>query len=156
MLADPDTLRIIAVPDFEFTNAMPAQYADDVPWWLLLQQPATWISEGSFQQFLDLFQPRKEQFIRAMERAESGIPLVAGESRLSARMRDSWNTGGWFNLASRSSFDIDEAYWETLHKSGLGEALMDRKTVEERDRFIRLKRLSLKITADKGKMTPGF
>lgn len=32
MLADPATLRITAVLDFEFTNAMPAQFAYDPPW----------------------------------------------------------------------------------------------------------------------------
>ena len=31
MLADPDTLRITAVLDFEFTNAMPAQFTCDPP-----------------------------------------------------------------------------------------------------------------------------
>jgi len=35
MLADPETLRITAVLDWEFTNAMPAQFAFDPPSWLL-------------------------------------------------------------------------------------------------------------------------
>lgn len=41
MLADPETLLITAVIDFEFTNAMPAQFAQDPPWWLLLAPPVT-------------------------------------------------------------------------------------------------------------------
>lgn len=32
MLVNPDTLRITAVLDFEFTNAMPAQFTYDPPW----------------------------------------------------------------------------------------------------------------------------
>lgn len=32
MLVDPDTLRITAVLDLEFTNAMPAQFTYDPPW----------------------------------------------------------------------------------------------------------------------------
>ena len=36
MLADPKTFQITAVLDFEFTNTMPAQFAYDPPWWLLL------------------------------------------------------------------------------------------------------------------------
>jgi anti-sigma-K factor RskA len=68
------------------------------------------ISEGK-QEFLDLFEPWKEQFIRAMERVEDTLPLPAGEPRLSTRMRDSWNSQRfWFNLAARSSFDVNEIY----------------------------------------------
>jgi hypothetical protein len=34
MLADPDTITITLVFDFEFSNAMPVQFACDVPWCL--------------------------------------------------------------------------------------------------------------------------
>ncbi|KAL1850486.1 hypothetical protein Daus18300_012900 [Diaporthe australafricana] len=71
MLVDPKTLRITAVFDFEFTNVMPAQFAYDVPWWLLLQPPAVWLRDGNMEDFLGLFEPRKDQFIRAVERAEA-------------------------------------------------------------------------------------
>jgi hypothetical protein len=49
MVANLETLRITAVLDFEFTNAMPAQFAYDPPWWLLLKQPAGWVREGQVQ-----------------------------------------------------------------------------------------------------------
>jgi hypothetical protein len=39
MLVDAETLKITAVLDLEFTNAMPAQFAYDPPWWLLLVGP---------------------------------------------------------------------------------------------------------------------
>ncbi|KZL78142.1 phosphotransferase enzyme family protein [Colletotrichum tofieldiae] len=137
MLVNPETLRISAVLNFEFTNAMPAQFANN----LLLQQPAVWISEGKTQEFLTLFQPRKEQFIHAMERAEAKSPLATEEISLSARMQDSWDSGRfWFNLASRSSFDIDEIYWEVLHKDNLGEALLDSATLGEKEAFLRRKK----------------
>ncbi|CAG7558097.1 unnamed protein product [Fusarium equiseti] len=42
MLVDPETLCITAVLDFEFTNAMPAQFSYDPPWWLLLSGPEAW------------------------------------------------------------------------------------------------------------------
>ncbi|KDN65744.1 putative phosphotransferase [Colletotrichum sublineola] len=141
MLVDLETLRIIAVLDFEFTNAMPAQFAEDVPWWLLLQQPAVWIGGGKLQEFLTLFQPRKEQFIRAMERAEAKSQLATEGISLSARMRDSWDSGRfWFNLASRSSFDISEIYWGVLHKDGLGEALLDSAIMREKEAFLQRKK----------------
>lgn len=36
MLINPKTLRITALLDVEFTNAMPAQFTYDPPWWLLM------------------------------------------------------------------------------------------------------------------------
>ncbi|KAH8746937.1 kinase-like domain-containing protein [Diaporthe sp. PMI_573] len=137
MLVDPKTLRITAVFDFEFTNVMPAQFAYDVPWWLLLQPPAVWLRDGNMEDFLRLFEPRKDQFIRAVERAEARSSLPAGETPLSARMRDSWNSRRfWFNLASRCSFDVDDFYWQALHKEGLGEATLDSATMAEKERFL--------------------
>ncbi|KAI1774270.1 hypothetical protein F4818DRAFT_452333 [Hypoxylon cercidicola] len=140
MLVNPETLRITAVLDFEFTNAMPAQFANDLPWWLLLKHPAIWVGDGKIQEFLDLFVPRKEQFTRAMERVEARSLQLAAERRLSVQMRDSWDSGRfWFNLASRCSFDVDDIYWEVLHKTGLGEAILDGTTLAEKERFLRRK-----------------
>jgi hypothetical protein len=63
MLINPETMEITALLDFEFTNVMPAQFAYDLPWWLILRQPGIEVSEGEAgkQRFLDLFEPRKEQ-----------------------------------------------------------------------------------------------
>lgn len=44
MLVDPATQRITTILDWEFTNAMSSQFAEDVSWWLLLRNPARWIS----------------------------------------------------------------------------------------------------------------
>lgn len=140
MLVDPKTLRISAVFDFEFTSVMPAQFAYDVLWWLLLQPPAVWLRDGKMGDFLRLFEPRKDQFIRAMERAEATSSLPAGELRLSARMRHSWDSRRfWFNLASRCSFDVDDFYWQALHEEGLGEAMLDSATMAEKERFLEQK-----------------
>ncbi|KAK0111011.1 hypothetical protein ONS95_001391 [Cadophora gregata] len=140
MLVDPETMRITALLDFEFTNAMPAQFAYDLPWWLILQQPGIEVSEGK-QKFLDLFEPRKEQFLCAMERVEARTTMPAGELRLSARMRESWDSGRfWFNLASRSSFDVDQIYWEMLHKEGSGEVMLDPTTAAKKEEFLKMKK----------------
>ncbi|ROT35124.1 hypothetical protein SODALDRAFT_329301 [Sodiomyces alkalinus F11] len=140
MLIDPKTLRITALFDFEFTNVMPAQFTHDVPWWLLLQPPAVWLRDDEMETFLRLFEPRKDQFIRAMERVESKLAVPTGKQRLSARMRDSWDTRRfWFNLAARCSFDVDDFYWQALHKEGLGEAMLDCATLAEKDNFVRRK-----------------
>ncbi|KAH6646918.1 hypothetical protein BKA67DRAFT_580918 [Truncatella angustata] len=140
MLVNPNTLRITAVLDWEFTNTMPSQYANDVPWWLLLKQPASWVCDGEIQEFLDLFIPRMEQFIRAVIRIEAKSPPIAGQLRLSARMRDSWDSGRfWFNLASRSSFDFGEIFWDALHKKDLRGGILDMATLAEKESFVKRK-----------------
>ncbi len=140
MLVDPKTLRITAVFDFEFTNTMPAQFAYDVPWWLLLQPPAVWLRDGKMEDFLRLFEPRKDQFIRAMERVEARSPSATGEPHLSAQMRDSWNSRRfWFNLASRCSFDVDDFYWQALYEEGGGEVMLDSATMAEKRSFLEQK-----------------
>jgi aminoglycoside phosphotransferase (APT) family kinase protein len=147
MLINPETMEITALLDFEFTNVMPAQFAYDLPWWLILRDPGIEVSEGEAgkQKFLDLFEPRKEQFIHAMERVEARSARPAGKPLLSARMRDSWDSGRfWFNLASRNSVDVDQIYWQILHKEGLGEAMLDTATLAGKEEFLERKEVQFK------------
>jgi hypothetical protein len=147
MLVNPETMEITALLDFEFTNVMPAQFAYDLPWWLILRQPGIEVSEGEAgkQKFLDLFEPRKDQFIHAMERVEARSAQPAGEPLLSARMRDSWDSGRfWFNLASRNSVDVDQIYWQILHKEGRGEAMLDIATLVGKEEFLERKEVQFK------------
>lgn len=141
MLADPKTLRITAVLDLEFTNAMPPQYAYDIPSWLLLQHPAELLGSGK-NKFLELFEPRKDQFLYAVERVEARLPPTESSGMLlSARMRESWESGRfWFNLISRSSFDIDEIYWEVLHTKDIGEAVSKEVSDTDKEKFLTRKR----------------
>jgi hypothetical protein len=105
MLADPETLQITAVLDFEFTNAMPAQYLYDVPSWLLLASPHCWLERDDKASFDELFIPQMELFIREVEKVESEYPPLDKEEplhHLSASMRESWSSGRfWFNYAMR-------------------------------------------------------
>jgi hypothetical protein len=80
MLVNPETLRITAVFDFEFTNVMPAQFAYNVLWWLLLQPPAVRLRDNKMEDFLRLFEPTKDQFIRAMQRAEAQLLLLGANA----------------------------------------------------------------------------
>ncbi|KAJ3549634.1 hypothetical protein NM208_g403 [Fusarium decemcellulare] len=140
MLVDPETLRITAVLDFEFTNAMPAQFTYDPPWWLLLSGPEVWLDRGSIQEFRDQYEPRMEQFLKALELLEDESVsreqhLVKG--RLSTRMRDSWRSGRfWFDYAARKSFELDAVYWATLHDGGTGLELLDDDARGEMEPFI--------------------
>lgn len=140
MLADPDTLRITAVLDFEFTNAMPAQFTYDPPWWLLLLGPDMWLERHSMEKFLARYVPKMEQFLRALERVEKRSSLEASRQSplLSDRVRDSWATGRfWFDYGIRKSFDIDAVYWAALHKEG--DDMLDEQLEEEIEKFVDLK-----------------
>ncbi|KAK2035571.1 hypothetical protein LX32DRAFT_633327 [Colletotrichum zoysiae] len=135
MLVDPDTMQITAVLDWEFTNAMPAQFSHDPPWWLLLTDPGSWVDRNAVQEFRELYEPRMEQFLRMLEVVEAedardvrgGGDGDANDRRpLSARMRSSWVEGRfWFNFASRKSYDVDTIYWRVLHDGGDAIKLLD-------------------------------
>lgn len=134
MLVHPETLQITAVLDFEFTNAMPAQFTYDPPWWLLLSPPEVWLDRGSMEEFQDLYEPRMEQFLRMLE-------LVEGtEPRLSTCMRDSWKSGRfWFDYAARKSFELDVIYWAALHDGGTGIELLDDQARSEMELLVEKK-----------------
>jgi Phosphotransferase enzyme family len=148
MLIDPDTLRITALLDFEFTNTMPAQFAYDPPWWLLLLGPDIWLERYSMKEFLACYVPKMEQFLRALERIEAKSASTRGQSeepRLSAQMRDSWKTRRfWFNYAARKSLDVDAIYWNILHEDGAGVELLDEETRAEMEPFTQMKMKQLK------------
>ncbi len=143
MLVDPVTLRITALLDFEFTNAMPAQFAYDPPWWLLLLGPEIWEERYSLNEFLVRYQPKMEQFLRALERLEVKSASTKGqleEPRLSTHMRDSWKTGRfWFNYAARKCLDVDFIYWKFLHEEGAGVELLDEETRAGMEPFKKMK-----------------
>jgi hypothetical protein len=132
MLADPKTLKITAVLDFEFTNAMPEQYTYDVPSWLLLASPHTWLERDDRAGFEELFVPQMDLFLGEVERAEARSPASEGEENgLAARMRESWDSGRfWFNYAMRTSVDVDAVYWKALYDGTEGE-IEDEEEVQQ-------------------------
>lgn len=148
MLIDPKTLRITALLDFEFTNTMPAQFAYDPPWWLLLLGPDIWLERYSMEEFLASYVPKMEQFLRALERMEAKSASTRGQSKelpLSAQMRESWKTRRfWFNYAARKSLDVDAVYWNVLHEDGAGVEMLDEETRAEMEPFIQMKMKQLK------------
>ncbi|UPK91555.1 hypothetical protein LCI18_002490 [Fusarium solani-melongenae] len=143
MLVDPETFQITAVLDFEFTNAMPAQFTYVPPWWLLLSGPEVWLDRGSIEEFRSLYEPRMKQFLQALElveetSAQGGQQLT--EPRLSARMLESWRSGRfWFDYAARKSFELDAIYWTALHDRDTGVELLDDEARAEMEPFIEKK-----------------
>jgi hypothetical protein len=113
MLADPDTFKVHAIIDWEFTHAMPVQFSYDPPWWLILKGPDMWLENYSFEEFLARYEPRLEQFLRAMERVEARLPPL--KPNLSSQMQQSLKSGQlWFDYGIRKSLDVDDIYWSAL------------------------------------------
>ncbi|KAL2867700.1 uncharacterized protein BJX67DRAFT_380644 [Aspergillus lucknowensis] len=148
MLIDLETLQITTILDFEFTNAMPAKFTYDPPWWLLLSGPEVWLKCCVMDEFLALYKPRIEQFLRALEKVESEKVLEVEQPvglSLSARIRDLWRTGRfWFDYAARKSFDVDVIYWAALHKDSAGIEMLDDKVRTEMEPFTKIKMEQLK------------
>ncbi|KAH9861673.1 hypothetical protein J1614_011426 [Plenodomus biglobosus] len=117
MLADPETLKVNAILDWEFTHAMPAQFTYDPPWWLILKGPDIWLGSYNMEAFLARYEPRLEQFLRAFERVEARSPPT--EPRLSTQMRESWKSGQfWADYGIRKSLDVDDIFWGAIHREG--------------------------------------
>lgn len=148
MLADPETLQITAVLDFEYTNAMPAQFAYDPPWWLLLLGPDMWLERRTMEEFLARYEPRMEQFLRTLERLEAKSGSREMQPRgphLSTRMRDSWTTRRfWFDYGIRKSFDVDAVYWAALHDGSAGIDSLDDEARAEMESMKQMKMEQLK------------
>ncbi|KAI4682603.1 hypothetical protein J4E81_009678 [Alternaria sp. BMP 2799] len=132
-----DDLNVKAVLDFEFCNALPAQFAHDPPWWLTILRPTTWIdNDFQFGALKDRLEPHIEQFLQVMEKKEKemGGTVVP----LSARMRDSWTSNRfWFNAAMQDSWSIDAVYWAALHKPG--DEVLDDALKAEMETFVEMK-----------------
>jgi hypothetical protein len=122
ILVDPDTLRIKAVLDLEFTNAMPSQFASDAPWWLLLVGPDSYLlRDRTLEEFVEAYEPRLEHFLQVMERVEGAKDGAGGTQPLSKLMRESWDTKRfWFNYAARKPFDVEVFFDKYLNESNAG------------------------------------
>jgi aminoglycoside phosphotransferase (APT) family kinase protein len=117
ILVDKETLQITALLDLEFSNAMPAQFAHNPPWWLLLVGPDMWLERGyTMDDFVLLYNPRLQQFLQAMEEMED--ETNRGRT-LSTLMHDSWRGDFWFNFAARKSLDVDAIFYSQLEKSNM-------------------------------------
>ncbi|KAM3502044.1 hypothetical protein MY10362_005126 [Beauveria mimosiformis] len=122
MTVEPITGQILGVFDFEFTNAMPIQFACDPPLSLFRILPGSALDAGYFAWFLQEYEPILEQFLDAMEREEQKLG-PSEQMALSARMRDSWDTKRvWLNFGLHRLNYTDALYWAIvyqLHPGGI-------------------------------------
>ena len=96
MVIDPDTLRTTAVLDLEFTNAMPST---------LVAAVGRGPRGRNYEAFVAAYKPRMERLVRAIEHEASYETMGRrGKKPLSSLMRESWDTGRFWNLSIWTSF----------------------------------------------------
>ncbi|OAA63459.1 Protein kinase-like domain protein [Niveomyces insectorum RCEF 264] len=111
ILADPATGKITALLDLEFTNTMPAAFAQDPPLWHATYDLARCIERGLLSIWQERYSPNLDAFLAALEEVEAehgeALPL------LSTRMRESWDRGIYLiNCALHHSEMTDILYHE--------------------------------------------
>lgn len=148
-----DSLQIVAALDWEFCYAAPIQFSSSPPWWLLLKKPGDWLADEGPESFLNQYTPKLELFLQTMEQREEARTTVARvppSKRLSARMRQAFDDKSfWFNMAARTSFEVDDIYWYMLDEYCYGPRASIRQRVisctsgvpihNDRERIVRLK-----------------
>jgi len=146
ILVDPENLRIKAVLDLEFTNAMPRQFASDAPWWLLLVGPDSYLlRDRTLEKFVEAYEPRLEHFLQVMERVEGERNGAGGTQPFSKLMRESWDTKRfWFNYAARKPFDVDAFFDKYLNESNAGIGSLDEDAREILEPFVEMKMKQLR------------
>ncbi|KAH6689067.1 phosphotransferase [Plectosphaerella plurivora] len=112
-------VEVVAVIDWEFTYAAPAQFALDPPWWLLFETPEMWRPSG-VDEWSKAYEPQLQIWLQAVEEQEQGVAFLDGIP-LSVHMRESWETGRfWLNYAARKSWVFDAVYWTFLDELFFG------------------------------------
>jgi len=143
VLVDKDD-RVVAVVDWEFAYAAPAQFTFDPPWWLLLMEPDWW-EDGAYPEWMEAYEPRMQTFIRVLEEEErnlleggdfaesvAGMSLESGAEKQSSkkgraaispaqRMRERWETRSrMVNFAARKTWCFDAIFWRYLDPAYFG------------------------------------
>lgn len=118
-----DDDKLAAVIDWEFSYAAPAEFTFSPPWWLLLKDQDMW--EEGLDDWAAHYEKRLPTFLCALEAREKEFfergRLDGSEKLLSARMRESWETGGfWVTFAARKSWAFDGIYWRFLDERFFG------------------------------------
>ncbi|PGH03336.1 hypothetical protein AJ80_08696 [Polytolypa hystricis UAMH7299] len=138
-----DSLRIVAVIDWEFTYAAPAEFTYSPPWWLLLETPEDW--NWGVSDWAATYESRLKTFLKAMKtREDSAIRegMISEHQRLSIRMQDSWDNGSfWVNYGLRKSWAFDMV-WPYIDRKFFGGNGTDERRIDLLDSGQRLRLLT--------------
>lgn len=127
--------QIVAVIDWEFTYAAPAEYSQSPPWWLLIEQPEFWTDKG-MEEWTKIYGDRLNIFLRVLrareqDRIERGI--LDRENILSDHMERSWTSGDfWISYAARKSFAFDTVFFKYIDERFFGDREAGLKALETR------------------------
>jgi len=123
VLVDAD-FKIVAVIDWEYTYAAPAEFTFSPPWWLLLEAPEYW--PGGLSDWATTYEPRLGTFLRVLEMREEAAMqngTLEHRQRLSGPMRESWETGAfWVSYAARKSWAFDAVFWRWIDAKFFGKS----------------------------------
>ncbi|RFU25426.1 hypothetical protein B7463_g10914, partial [Scytalidium lignicola] len=114
-----DNDKIVSVIDWEFTYAAPAEFAYSPLWWLLLEPPEEW--PRGILDWSKEYEPRLRTFLEALKEQEDSMisdGQLTEDQRLSARMKESWETGDfWMAYAARKSWTFDVVFWQMINSN---------------------------------------
>ncbi|TAQ88886.1 hypothetical protein B7494_g2811 [Chlorociboria aeruginascens] len=112
ILVDPETAESTAVIDHEYTNPMPAAFAQDPPLWQLPWQLEKTLERDLFPWWMQTYELVLKEFLVAMERVEARQQGQGQGRPLSALMRASWESRQCLvNFAAHNSDCVDAIYW---------------------------------------------
>lgn len=106
-----DSLEVVAVTNWAFSYAAPAQFAGSMPWWLLLERPHDIIDKYDVESFKSYYSTA-DKFLLLLKQKEQERGMDTAKDRLSQRMWQSLkDRSAWFTLACRDTASMDLLYW---------------------------------------------
>lgn len=105
-----DELNIKALIDLDYSNVVLTRFTCDPPWWLTVHSSMEVLRKDYHnQQFVKLYEPEQEIFLKAMGKAETEKKYPGDP--LSAKMRGSGKSGRfWFNQTMVYSWRMEYHY----------------------------------------------
>jgi hypothetical protein len=125
---------------------MPSQYASELPWRLLLIEPGSYLlRDRNIGNFVEAYEPRLEQALKAMRRVEKTRHGADRERPLSCLMRESWTTKRfWFNYVARKLFDVGVLFDNCIKESDAGVESLSKEVRAGLQPFVEIKMKQLK------------
>ena len=116
--------KIAAVVDWKFTYAAPVEFTYVPPWWLLIEKPEYWPTDGGLEDWCREYECRLQTFLRALiNREDKAIKKsqLKEDQRLSGPMQESWESGDfWIAYIARNNFAFDATYWQKIDSRFFG------------------------------------
>ncbi|KAL9056566.1 MAG: hypothetical protein Q9162_002849 [Coniocarpon cinnabarinum] len=151
--------NLVGVIDWEYTNALPADFALAPPWSLLLCRPESHHYDD-IERWARAYSPRLNTFLSCLRRVERERKAKGGWGpghTLSEGMQKSWDSGDfWIIMASRRSFIFDPIFWRWIAPRFFGKGVEAwRELYEEELSAVEKKDMELLVKRKKREMEEG-